>query len=169
MTDAAEVVAADLIKKVEAQRLRLGLSMDALSTSAGCGHTYWSDTLNGRSRYRVRVVDNFQRCAEEVGYTLGVNGSPASVNQILLAIDRQREALGMKRYEASGIAGIRPSTYSSYMTGSFRPSLVGLVRLAAAVGLRITCEPNFKVTERIYDTEQSGAWAASFRPIEPRR
>lgn len=156
-----------LLYRVEAQRLMLGLSREALSTEAGYGRSYWSDTMNGRSK--CRCVDQFQRCAEVVGMNLCVNGRPASVNQILLAIDDERERLDWKRYEVARIVGIRPCTYSSYMSGAFRPSLIGLVRLAAAVGLRITCEPNVKITEQIYDTEQSGAGAASFRPMEPRR
>lgn len=167
MSDSMDGEVLNLIYQVEAQRLKLGLTMADLSASAGCGHSYWSDILNGRNR--VRVVDNFQHCVEAVGLSLCVNGRPASVNQILLAIDDERDRLGMKRYEVARIAGVRPCTYSSYMTGSFRPSLIGLVRLAAAVGLRITCEPNVHVLERIYDHEQSGAGAALFRPMEPRR
>ena len=161
MSDVLDGMVLDMIYKVEAQRLRLGMSREALSTEAGYGRSYWSDTMNGRSK--CRCVDAFQRCAYAVGFVLCVNGRAASVNQILLAIDDERERLDWKRYEVARIAGIRPCTYSSYMSGAFRPSL------AAAVGLRITCEPNFEITDRIYDTEQSGAWAASFRPIEPRR
>jgi transcriptional regulator with XRE-family HTH domain len=167
MSNVLDGMVLDMIYKVEAQRLRLGMSREALSTEAGYGRSYWSDTMNGRSK--CRCVDAFQRCAEAVGFVLCVNGRAASVNQILLAIDDERERLDWKRYEVARIAGIRPCTYSSYMSGAFRPSLLGLVRLAAAVGLRITCEPNIKITDRIYDTEQSGAWAASFRPIEPCR
>lgn len=131
-----------LLYRVEAQRLKLGLSREALSTAAGYGRSYWSDTMNGRSK--CRCVDTFQRCAEVVGMTLCVNGRPASVNQILLAIDDERDRLCMKRYEVARIVGIRACTYSSYMSGYFRPSLIGLVRLAAALGFRITCEPTFK-------------------------
>ena len=84
-----------LLYRVEAQRLKLGLSREALSTEAGYGRSYWSDTMNGRSK--CRCVDAFQRCAEVVGMNLCVNGRAASVNQILLAIDDEHQGALLHR------------------------------------------------------------------------